>query len=450
MRPEDVQRIVKPRAGWRVPPNMLGYEATRGSFSWEAAKRELAGLPRGRGLNIAHEAVERHCLAGKGEHPALRWLGRRGEREVFTYAELSSWTSRFANALEALGIGPGERVFSLLGRVPELYIAALGTLKHRAVFCPLFSAFGPEPVRTRLERVVGRTDDVIYIGEGACAVGAIRSLQPDDALVSHYREHGHALARGVPARAIMAEMFGRAEGCSRGRGGSMHLFDVSRRFYGGNAIVAGGLPLALGLALADQLRKLPVIRLATGAGRQVAAQHSHSFEGWFAHIPGIRILAPATLEDARGMLWSALQEPDPVLIFEHAPFPSRITGGSPHSTPVSITSRGGWTSRGEEPARARRAGHEEGRAERGADGGGLAGGVAGHGLPVARRGHRHGSHPGGGCPECASGEEQRHARPPAIVPPGGGLLLGEPVLHPSQAALLGGHVGGGASAHARR
>jgi pyruvate dehydrogenase E1 component subunit alpha len=115
----------------------------------------------------------------------------------------------------------------------------------------------------------------LYIGEEACAVGAIRSLQPDDAIVSHYREHGHALARGVPARAIMAEMFGRAEGCSRGRGGSMHLFDVSRRFYGGNAIVAGGLPLALGLALADQLRKLPRVTVAIFGDGAVAEGEFH-------------------------------------------------------------------------------------------------------------------------------------------------------------------------------
>lgn len=94
----------------------------------------------------------------------------------------------------------------------------------------------------------------LYIGEEAVAVGAMASLRPDDAVVSTYREHGHALARGVPANAIMAEMYGKVEGCSRGRGGSMHLFDVGRRFYGGNAIVGGGLPIAVGLALADRLR----------------------------------------------------------------------------------------------------------------------------------------------------------------------------------------------------
>ncbi|MGZ8531315.1 MAG: pyruvate dehydrogenase (acetyl-transferring) E1 component subunit alpha [Candidatus Binatia bacterium] len=93
----------------------------------------------------------------------------------------------------------------------------------------------------------------LYIGEEAVAVGTMRVLQPGDRIVATYREHGHALARGVSANAIMAEMFGKVEGCSRGRGGSMHLFDAATRFYGGNAIVGGGLPLAVGLALADKL-----------------------------------------------------------------------------------------------------------------------------------------------------------------------------------------------------
>ncbi|MFJ8200876.1 pyruvate dehydrogenase (acetyl-transferring) E1 component subunit alpha [Streptomyces sp. NPDC096152] len=93
----------------------------------------------------------------------------------------------------------------------------------------------------------------LYIGEEAVAVGVNEALTDEDAVVSTYREHGHALARGVPADAIMAEMFGKVTGCSRGRGGSMHLFDAGRRFYGGNAIVAGGLPPAAGLALADRM-----------------------------------------------------------------------------------------------------------------------------------------------------------------------------------------------------
>jgi len=94
----------------------------------------------------------------------------------------------------------------------------------------------------------------LYIGEEAVAAGAMTALTPGDAIFATYREHGHALARGVPAAAIMAEMYGKVEGCSRGRGGSMHLFDVSRRFYGGNAIVAGALPLAVGFGLADRMR----------------------------------------------------------------------------------------------------------------------------------------------------------------------------------------------------
>lgn len=93
----------------------------------------------------------------------------------------------------------------------------------------------------------------LYIGEEACAAGALHALTADDNIVATYREHGHALLRGVPMNAIMAEMFGKAAGCSRGRGGSMHLFDAATRFYGGNAIVGGGLPLAVGLALADRM-----------------------------------------------------------------------------------------------------------------------------------------------------------------------------------------------------
>lgn len=93
----------------------------------------------------------------------------------------------------------------------------------------------------------------LYIGEEAVAVGAMQALTPNDAIVATYREHGQALVRGVPAASLMAEMFGKANGCSRGHGGSMHIFDLSRRFYGGYAIVGGGLPIAVGLALADKL-----------------------------------------------------------------------------------------------------------------------------------------------------------------------------------------------------
>jgi pyruvate dehydrogenase E1 component alpha subunit len=95
----------------------------------------------------------------------------------------------------------------------------------------------------------------LYIGEEAVAAGVMPALAEEDAVLATYREHGHALARGIPAQSVMAEMYGKQEGCSRGRGGSMHLFDAGRRFYGGNAIVAGALPVAVGMALADKMQK---------------------------------------------------------------------------------------------------------------------------------------------------------------------------------------------------
>lgn len=97
----------------------------------------------------------------------------------------------------------------------------------------------------------------LYVGEEANAIGVMEALTEEDAVVATYREHGHALARGLPAGEVMAEMFGKAAGSSRGRGGSMHVFDAKRRFYGGNAIVGGGLPLAVGLALADKMQGRP-------------------------------------------------------------------------------------------------------------------------------------------------------------------------------------------------
>ncbi|HOW76687.1 MAG TPA: acetate--CoA ligase [Candidatus Competibacteraceae bacterium] len=130
-------------------PNLADYATARAAFSWAEACAELVGLPDG-GLNIAFEAVDRWVATGQGERVALRWLGKNGERRDFSYAELVRLSNQFANGLERLGIRPGDRVCVLAGRIPELYITALGTLKAGAVFCPLFSAFGPEPVRVRL------------------------------------------------------------------------------------------------------------------------------------------------------------------------------------------------------------------------------------------------------------------------------------------------------------
>ena len=133
-----------------IAKTMPGGGASALPTGWDAARARLEGLPGG-GLNIAHEAVDRHVAAGHGAQPALLWLGREGERQVLTYADLAANAARFAHVLRAHGIGPGERMFLLSGRVPELYAATLGALKAGVVVSPLFAAFGPEPVRARME-----------------------------------------------------------------------------------------------------------------------------------------------------------------------------------------------------------------------------------------------------------------------------------------------------------
>ncbi|MDE3035301.1 MAG: AMP-binding protein, partial [Nitrospirota bacterium] len=142
--------IVKSRRDWEVVPHLHDYGDIRSSFSWERARQELDGLPGGEGLNIAYEAVDRHATGRLRDHLALRWIGRNGEVQDYTYGRLQELTNRFANVLQHLGVAKGDRVYVLAGRIPELYITALGTLKNRSVFCPLFSAFGPEPIRARL------------------------------------------------------------------------------------------------------------------------------------------------------------------------------------------------------------------------------------------------------------------------------------------------------------
>ncbi len=128
---------------------MPDYERARGEFSWTAARSKLAGLPAG-GLNIAYEAVDRHADGPLADAVALRFLSKHRAPVELTYAGLKLETDRFAAVLATLGVRRGERVFVLAGRIPELYVVALGTLKHGSVFCPLFSAFGPEPVEQRL------------------------------------------------------------------------------------------------------------------------------------------------------------------------------------------------------------------------------------------------------------------------------------------------------------
>jgi acetyl-CoA synthetase len=172
--------IRKSPLDWRVPPNLGPEDSARAGFSWDVARSWLDARPDDAGLNIAHEAVDRHAAGQLAAHVAIRWLGRHGEREDITYEDLRRRTNRFAGVLESLGLERGEAVFALAGRVPELYVAALGTLKAGCVFCPLFSAFGPEPVRQRLEIGEGRvlvTTRVAYERKIAALRGTLPHLE---------------------------------------------------------------------------------------------------------------------------------------------------------------------------------------------------------------------------------------------------------------------------------
>jgi acetyl-CoA synthetase len=142
--------IAKAQRDLRLCPNLADYDRTCHDFTWDSPRLMLQGLPHGRGLNIAHEAVDRHAAGPLADHLALRWIGKDGTVEDSTYATLRGKTNRFANVLRSLGVAKGDRVFALMGRIPELYVTALGTLKSLGVFCPLFSAFGPEPIQARL------------------------------------------------------------------------------------------------------------------------------------------------------------------------------------------------------------------------------------------------------------------------------------------------------------
>jgi len=160
-----------------IPPT---YEQLRRTFTWDRARRDLSGLPDGRGLNIAHEAVDRHVGAGLGHRAALRCVDEDGVVTTTTYEQLRRETNRFANVLADLGVERGDRVMTLLGRQQEQYVAALGTLKHGAVFSPLFSSFGPEPIRERL-RISGArvlvTTPFLYRRKVAALLADLPSLE---------------------------------------------------------------------------------------------------------------------------------------------------------------------------------------------------------------------------------------------------------------------------------
>ena len=146
----DAEVIAKPGIdGMKVKPNISNYEEARSTFTWESLFSDLDWLPGG-ALNKAHECIDRHAAANP-DKTAMLWLGKNGEEETYTFADMKRLTDKFANALRDLGIQKGDRVFIFMDRVPELYIAFFGILKAGNVVGPLFSAFGPDPVKDRLE-----------------------------------------------------------------------------------------------------------------------------------------------------------------------------------------------------------------------------------------------------------------------------------------------------------
>jgi acetyl-CoA synthetase len=188
------QAITKSKDALAVPPNLGDYDRACREFSWARARSALSGLPGGRGINIAHEAVDRHVAAGRGDKTALRFIREDGIDEL-TYAELERSTNRFANVLGDLGVGRADRVCTLLGRVPALYVAAFGTLKNRSTFSPLFSSLGPEPIRDRLR--IGRarvlvTTTQLYNRK----IAPIRASLPD---LEHVLVVGASAATGTVA-----------------------------------------------------------------------------------------------------------------------------------------------------------------------------------------------------------------------------------------------------------
>jgi acetyl-CoA synthetase len=202
-----METIVKRRADPGRPPNLADYDAFRRAFSWAEARAALDGLPGGRGLNMAHEAVDRHAAGARHDQVAIRWLGLDGTRRDLTFGDLARESSRFANVLGGLGVGAGDRVYVLTGRIPELYFAALGAWKAKAVLCTLFAAFGPEPIRARMaigEARVLVTTEALYRKK----IAGIRAALPKLEHVLVVGSHGVPDTRDLaPLMAAAADSF---------------------------------------------------------------------------------------------------------------------------------------------------------------------------------------------------------------------------------------------------
>ena len=134
---------------FKVRPNLYDYESMRDNFKWEDIHKELDFLPSG-GLNLAYESIDRHIKTDKKDKIALIWDGKNNIEDIYTFDDLSRLTNQFANVLGSLGVKKGDRVFTYLDRIPELYISIIGIVKAGAVIGPLFSAFGTEAIKDRL------------------------------------------------------------------------------------------------------------------------------------------------------------------------------------------------------------------------------------------------------------------------------------------------------------
>ncbi len=210
MRPSIIRKSAD---ACRVPPNLADYDAERTRFSWSAARGELDGLPGG-ALNIAHEAVARHADGPHGDHLAFRFLSGEHTRDL-TYRDLDAQSNRFANVLAGLGVGRGDVVFVLAARIPELYLAVLGSLKNGTPVSPLFAAFGPEPIATRLNLGSGTvlvTTASLYRKKVARVRGQVPSLrhvlivndEPDEPLPSETDDLHALLAEAAETFPLVA------------------------------------------------------------------------------------------------------------------------------------------------------------------------------------------------------------------------------------------------------
>lgn len=211
-----VEDLLDKRTPPSVDPNVADPAAERAGFSWADAAARLDGAVDATGAiagrcNMAQVCVARHAAGARADHPALRFVGRDGHVHQLTYRELDEQVRRFASSLDRLGVPPGSRVFALLDRRPAAWITALGTLAHGSVFCPLFSAFGPEPVRQRIDRGEGAvlvTTKALHRRKVAPVREELPGLEhvlladdePSDVAGTHHL--GTLLAEGDPAHPI--------------------------------------------------------------------------------------------------------------------------------------------------------------------------------------------------------------------------------------------------------